>query len=165
MINYDRSALEYIAKIADGGMRDAITLMDKCLSYSEDLTMENVIKALGVADYSLMFDFTENLLSEDPKLSIINTINDIYSSGIDLKLFIKTYFEFILDMNIYKVTENINDTKIPVTYLDRVKEYGSTGFYLCERLLPFLVKLQSDIKWEQNPKAVIIANFLIFVEE
>jgi len=50
-IKYDSDALEYIAKIADGGMRDAITLMDKALSYSLDLTLENVVKALGVTNY------------------------------------------------------------------------------------------------------------------
>ena len=36
-------AVEYIAKIADGGMRDAITLLDKCLAFSKDLTLENVL--------------------------------------------------------------------------------------------------------------------------
>ena len=39
-------ALEYIAKVCNGGMRDAITLLDKCLSLSHDLTMENVLKRL-----------------------------------------------------------------------------------------------------------------------
>ena len=41
-IEYDIASLEYIAKIADGGMRDAITLMDKCLSYSKELSVANV---------------------------------------------------------------------------------------------------------------------------
>ena len=38
-----KEAIEYIAKIADGGMRDAISLMDKCLSFSNELTLENVV--------------------------------------------------------------------------------------------------------------------------
>ena len=42
---WDKEALEYIIKIADGGMRDAITLLDKCLSYSGDITVENVVNA------------------------------------------------------------------------------------------------------------------------
>ena len=53
------NAVEYISKLADGGMRDAITLMDKCLSYSSELTVENIVKALGVADYDTMMEKVE----------------------------------------------------------------------------------------------------------
>ena len=47
---YEIEALEYIAKLADGGCRDAITMLDKCLAYSKDLTLDNVVKALGTTD-------------------------------------------------------------------------------------------------------------------
>ena len=40
------AALEYIAKIADGGMRDAITMLDKCLAYSNNVMIEDVVKTL-----------------------------------------------------------------------------------------------------------------------
>ena len=43
-------ALEYIAKLADGGMRDAITLLDKSLSYSTMLNLDNVVNALGTVN-------------------------------------------------------------------------------------------------------------------
>lgn len=164
-IHYQIESIDYIAKIADGGMRDAITLMDKCLSYSSNLTLENVIKALGVADYGVMFKLNEYLLSDTPHVGIISTINDIFNSGMDLKLFIKTYFEFILDMNIYKVTGDLTATKIPNLWQAEIDKYGATGFDLCIRLLPFLTDLQSSIKWEQNPKAVIIAKLILFSRE
>ena len=54
--NIDPAALDYIAKIADGGMRDAITMMDKCLSFSSTLSLENVVKTIGVADNETMID-------------------------------------------------------------------------------------------------------------
>ena len=38
-INYFNDALDYIVKIADSGMRDAITMMDKCLSFSSTLSI------------------------------------------------------------------------------------------------------------------------------
>ena len=59
---WEMDALEYIAKIADGGMRDAITLLDKCLSYdSTELTMQTVITALGVMDYSELFSLFKDI--------------------------------------------------------------------------------------------------------
>ena len=84
----DEESIEYIAKIADGGMRDAISLMDKCLAYSTDLTLENVVAALGTTDYDTMFKLTDYLLQlngeESTKLAL-QLIDDMYNSGKDLK--------------------------------------------------------------------------------
>ena len=163
-IYWENEALEYLAKIADGGMRDAITLMDKCLSYSSELTLDNVVKALGVADYGLMFDLNNAMLGDDPIPEVISIIDNVYKSGLDLKLFIKSYFEFILDMNIWAATNSFEATKIPATWIGEVKTYGQSGLYLCHKLLKFLIELQNIIKWEQNPKAMIIAKFIVFIE-
>lgn len=157
-------AVEYIAKIADGGMRDAITLMDKCLSFSSDLTVENVIKALGVADYNTMFDLN-NAFFENDKTKLIKIVSDVYSSGMDLKLFIKTYFEFLLDLNVYCLTKDLSITKIPEIWVDEMKSYGSHEWSVSNNLLTYITDLQSSIKWEQNPKAVIIAKFILFEED
>lgn len=164
MIRYDIDALEYIAKIADGGMRDAITLMDKCLSFSSDLTVENVIKALGVTDYNTMFDLN-NAFFENDKTKLIKIVSDVYSSGMDLKLFIKNYFEFLLDLNVYCLTKDLAMTKIPEIWVDEMKSYGSHEWSVSNNLLTYITDLQSSIKWEQNPKAVIIAKFILFEED
>ena len=157
-------AVEYIAKIADGGMRDAITLMDKCLSFSSDLTVENVIKALGVADYNTMFDLN-NAFFENDKPKLIKIVSDVYSSGMDLKLFIKNYYEFLLDLNVYCLTKDLAMTKIPEIWVDEMKSYGSHEWSVSNNLLTYITDLQSSIKWEQNPKAVIIAKFILFEED
>lgn len=157
-------AVEYIAKIADGGMRDAITLMDKCLSFSSDLTVENVIKALGVTDYNTMFDLN-NAFFENDKTKLIKIVSDVYSSGMDLKLFIKNYFEFLLDLNVYCLTKDLTMTKIPEIWVDEMKSYGSHEWSVSNNLLTYITDLQSSIKWEQNPKAVIIAKFILFEED
>lgn len=159
-------ALEYIAKLADGGMRDAITLMDKCLSYSKKLTMDNVIKALGATDYETMFKLNSAILySETPEADIIAIIDNVYNSGLDLKLFIKTYFEFVLDINIWSITNNLSATKIPVTWEADLKLYSSDNLNCLLKLMQFLVDLQNIIKWEQNPKPMIIARFIMFISE
>ena len=163
-ITYSNDALEYIAKIADGGMRDAITLMDKCLSFSSDLTVENVIKALGVTDYNTMFDLN-NAFFENDKTKLIKIVSDVYSSGMDLKLFIKNYFEFLLDLNVYCLTKDLTMTKIPEIWVDEMKSYGNHEWSVSNNLLTYITDLQSSIKWEQNPKAVIIAKFILFNKE
>ena len=163
-ITFDIEAIQYIAKIADGGMRDAITLMDKCLSFSSDLTVENVIKALGVTDYNTMFDLN-NAFFENDKPKLIKIVSDVYSSGMDLKLFIKNYFEFLLDLNVYCLTKDLSMTKIPEIWVDEMNSYGSHEWSVSNNLLTYITDLQSSIKWEQNPKAVIIAKFILFEED
>ena len=159
------TALEYIAKLAEGGMRDAITLLDKCLSYSEELTVDTVVEALGVADYDTMFRLVNLIFNNDVK-GVIEVIDNIFNSGIDLKQFVKTYFEFILDINIYRTTKD-NDmhyVKIPVSYLDELKTFGNFEFDTCRKLLDMLVTLQFNIKYEHSPKSVIVADFILFME-
>ena len=160
-IQYQMSAIELIAKIADGGMRDAITLMDKCLSYSEILSVETVINALGIADYDTMLKLTEVVNAKDVK-EIITILNNVYSSGIDLRQFIKNYFEFILDANIYSVTGNEDMVKLPDRIIRKLESSLNSEIYF--DLLEFLVDLQGKIKWAQNVKAVVISEFMLFVE-
>ena len=160
-IQYQMSAIELIAKIADGGMRDAITLMDKCLSYSEILSVESVINALGIADYDTMLKLTEVVNAKDVK-EIITILNNVYGSGIDLRQFIKNYFEFILDANIYSVTGNEDMVKLPDRIIRKLESSLNSEIYF--DLLEFLVDLQGKIKWAQNVKAVVISEFMLFVE-
>ena len=167
-------AIEYIAKQADGCMREAITLLDKCLAYSENLTMENVLDALNVADYGSFIDLTDFLLSRTYK-SIIILLDEIYASGIDFKQFIKQYEQFILDVNKYLIIDdpgeaykyiNLPKTEEIEEFLKSVKEEnnyntdGVIGDY--NDLLEMLIKLETSLKYSQTPKADVEAQFLLF---
>lgn len=162
--DWDIQAVDLIAKIADGGMRDAITLLDKCLSYSNDLTVQNVINALGVADYDTMFELTA-FLSERNINGMLNLITSVYESGMDLKQFIKDYFEFILDLNTYKHTESMDSIKLPINYETKLEEITSYEWQCIISLLQILVDLMNEIKWVQNPKSIIIARFMLYMQE
>ena len=64
-ILYSLDAIEYIARISEGGMRDAITLLDKCLSYDKNITLENVSKALDITDMMVMVNLTNNIYNRE----------------------------------------------------------------------------------------------------
>lgn len=154
--------LEYISKIAEGGMRDAITLLDKCVSYNPVITMNSVIEALGVVDYDEMFKITDAIFNN--KISdVIQMVDDIYMSGKDLKLFITDLFEFVLDMNVYHLCGDLSKTKIPIMWKDKIDEdVGYLGWSFYSDFLVDLTNLRSRIKWERNPKALIIADFIVW---
>ena len=158
--------LKYIAKIADGGMRDAITLLDKTTSYSNTITMNTVVEALGVVDYDTMFALVKALVKDASAEKSIEIINKVYADGKDVKVFIKDFFEFVLDMNIFSVTRNFDYVKIPNEWEDILVSYFDDTSIVnnLTDLLNDLVKLNATIKWEQNAKAVVIADFILFIE-
>ena len=152
--------LSYIAKIADGGMRDAITLMDKCLSYSDELTLENVVEALGTVDYNVMIQLTDTLTNNKPK-EMISIIEEIHNSGKDIKQFLKNYMQFLLDVNKWQVGCDWKYLGIPKLeeYEEWIKKADANK---CWKLLDVVVKLNSQIKYSQTPKYDIEAELMLF---
>lgn len=163
-IDLEKEALEYLAKLADGGMRDAITLLDKCLSFSTKLTMKNVVEALGTVNYDFMFDLTEALYLMD-KRTVIVKIEEFHRGGADLKQFIKQYTFFILDLCKYGLLGNFEYLQIPSIFSDKVEQLPEEEFSFLSELLNSMLKLGNDIKWETSPKPIIEANFILLCEE
>lgn len=157
----DEDALEYIAKIADGGMRDAITLLDKCLAYNTDITLENVIKALGVANYDEMFKLLNAIVSKNVSDSI-EIIESVHMSGRDLKQFIRQFTNFLIDVCKYKFTKKFDFISIPSLY---EKDLKSCMTYFTVDVMNTFIKLNSDIKWSVYPKADIEAVLLLNTTE
>lgn len=146
-------ALEFIARQAQGHMRDALTMLDKCLAYSDNLTLQNVLNALGVADYDVMCDLLNAYSCSNAK-EMVNIINDVYMSGHDLKQFIKSFTNFVLDLNKYQLGA---DDYLECPMNDRIREVFDKFDLDAVKLLSSLIKLQADIKWDTNPKARIEA--------
>lgn len=151
-------ALEYIAKIADGGLRDALTLLDKCLAYSSELTLENVVKAVGATDYDTMIRITKALFSAN-EFDTFSIVDSVHSSGKDLKLFIHGYLEFVMDICKYDVTRSFSFIKVPSFYKADMDAFANHGG---AKLLKCLLRLNSDIKYETSPKMLIEATFYEF---
>lgn len=159
----NREPLEYIAKLADGGMRDAITLLDKCLAYSTDLTLENVVKALGTVDYDIMFDLTDKLSDSRYKKDMISIIEDIHNSGKDLKQFIKQYTHFLLDLQKYAIGCDWTYINIPKldTYEKWLSDCGEYEFDQYYNILDCCLRLNTTIKYSSSPKLDIETAFIL----
>ena len=148
-------ALEYIAKIADGGMRDALTLLDKCLAYSDDLTVDNVVKALGTVDYEVMIDLSMAII-EKQTTRVVDIIENLHGQGKDLKQFIKQYIQFILDVTKYHIGCDWRYITMPETYEDKIKK--------CDGIIDLLdtmLNLNNEIKYSQSSKYDIEAILLL----
>ena len=160
--DYTEEALEYIATLADGGMRDAITLLDKCLSYSDTLVLETVVKALGVVDYTWFFQLTEAILTYNPAEALA-LVDQSYLDGMDLKQLMRLYIKFLVDVYKWYLTKTNQLVHIPIdeSYL---KTWGDVDYAFIPRLIDFIIKLNGDIKWDSAPKALIEAQLILLCQ-
>lgn len=160
---YDNEAIEYIAKLAEGGMRDAITMMDKCLSLSPNLTVETVVKALGTVDYGTHFELLYQLAVRNAHKAV-EVIEIVYNGGKDVKQFIKQFQFFLVDVCKYKLFNSFKYVSIP-----ELPEYKTKmedeDYDDCLRILQFTSELNANIKWESNAKAIIETSILVFSVE
>ena len=160
---YEDAAIQYIAKLADGGMRDAITMMDKCLSLDPELTVESVVAALGTVDYTTHFDLLL-FLECNNKQSATKLVEDVFNSGKDLKQFVKQFQYFVLDVCKYLMFRDFKYVNIPALaeYKARLDD-EDLELALC--VLDWVRQLNADIKWESNPKAIVQTSILLFRKE
>ena len=64
---YELPALESVAKLAEGGMRDALSILEQCLAYNNELTVESVNMVYGLLSMDNKISFIKQLLSKDIK--------------------------------------------------------------------------------------------------
>lgn len=160
-ITYTDDALWYIAKLADGGMRDAIMRMDTVLGYTNNLSLQKVLQCLGIASYDDMNALLDYILVKQAK-GCIKIIDGIYMEGKDLKLFIKDFNRYILDLCKYALTNNFDITMITGDYTKDAQEIvRDYGLDLLVELLDITNNLYNSIKYESSPKASIESELII----
>jgi len=156
-IAYETEAINFIAKIANGSMRQAIAYLDKCKDYSSKfISVRSVLEALGDYSYDTMFNLT-NAIMDNNKEQIINIIEGLYNNGNDLKLFIDSYLDFILDLAKYCIFNSLTVIKIPAT-MKRNLDY-TTGIENKEQFfnefIDKVLKIKQAIKGDSNIKTTI----------
>ena len=157
-ISWSTDAVEYISKVSSGGMRDAITLMDKCLSLSNNLSLKYVLKAIGGEDYSTFITFLSALEKKEKDVSI-KVVEDVYNAGKDVKQFMKDFAKFILEVEKYSLYKNFDYISLPNTLENELERLIDDSLF---DIMDFVVSLNSQIKWENDAKTLIELSILIY---
>lgn len=147
-ITYTDDAITYIAKLANGGMRDALTTLDKALAYSNDIKIENLELALSLPNYNDYFDLLNALVKKNNE-KIISIITTVYNSGVNFVKWFEGFHAFLCNIVKYIFLRDISLTMIPSTYEDKISGYGASHSAWCLQLSNKLVKLIADLKRTQ----------------
>lgn len=147
-IMFTDEAVNYIAKLANGGMRDALTLLDKALAYSKSITSENLAKALNLPNYDDYFALLSAYAKHD-NYSIANIIHTVYNSGVNFVQWFEGFHAFVINIVKYIFLQDINVTMIPSYYAEKISNYTTKHSAICLKLANRLIKLISELKSTQ----------------
>lgn len=163
-VNVSSEVISYIAKLARGGMRDAVTMLDKCICYKKDVVIEDAVKVLGSVNYDTLFDLFFAMYNFDSK-SVIEIVESVYNSGRDLKLFITQFTNFIADICKYKLFENTEYVSIPDYYKEKLDRAKNSEEDVLKNMLDSVNSLKREIKYESNVLPVVETELLLLSKE
>ncbi|WP_270844853.1 DNA polymerase III subunit gamma/tau [Thomasclavelia ramosa] len=104
---YELPALESVAKLAEGGMRDALSILEQCLAYNNELTLESVNMVYGLLSMDNKISFIKQLLSKDIK-GVLTSLDNMLSGSIDIKRLTFDLVDVLKDIIIYKNTQDVS---------------------------------------------------------
>lgn len=109
-VSIEDKALKYVAKMADGSMRDGLSLLDQCIAFNlgEELTYDKVLDVLGAVDTQVFGSLFRSILKADV-LSCISILEDIVMQGRELTQFVTDFTWYLRNLMLAKATDNIED--------------------------------------------------------
>ena len=158
--NYEES-IDYLSRMAEGGMRAAITFLDKCSSYSTDLSINNVLAALGNYSYDTFFSLINNMIDGNER-DVLDIISKFYDEGNDLKLFVDQFLSFCMDVTKYSLFKSADVTRIPSSMEPQLQ--GATNFDNASKYYTYVIDkllvLKNMLKNDNSPRSTIEILFL-----
>lgn len=152
------SALSYIAKAADGSMRDALSLLDQCMAFymNQEVTLENVLDVLGAVDNDV---FTRLLAGTEKRdvNEVLRIIDEIVMQGRDLGQFVLDYTWYMRNLLLVKNADHMEDvldmSPDTIKTLKDVAEPISSAKII--RYIRILSELSGSIRYS-NQKRILI---------
>lgn len=109
-VDVEQRAIRYIAKAADGSMRDALSLLDQCIAFylGQKLTYDNVLEVLGAVDTDVFSRLLRNIIARDvPK--VLDTVEELVMQGRELSQLTADFTWYLRNLLLVKTSDNMED--------------------------------------------------------
>ena len=148
-ITYEDDALKSITTLADGGVRDALSIADQVIAYSgSNISEKDVEDLFGLASIEEKVDFLNNINEQNTKY-VLEKMNKFIEAGVDIKRLTTDMLDILKDVIIYK---NTNDVSLLVKLKEnQVKDFSNkiTNKKTLE-MINILLDAQSNYKFVNN---------------
>ncbi|WP_059174290.1 DNA polymerase III subunit gamma/tau [Bacillus sp. FJAT-27445] len=150
---YDPAALPIIARAAEGGMRDALSLLDQAISYSQDrVTVEDALTVTGAVSQGFLYKMADAIHRKDVAQGL-DVLNELLFHGKDPSRFIEDFILFFRDMLLFKMAPTLDESLERVMLDDGFRDLAdkfSTGQIY--DLIDMLNKTQQEMRWTTHPR-------------
>ncbi len=156
-IEIEDKVLSLIAGNSDGAMRDALSLLDQCVSFSSGkITYEEATSILGIVNSELIFNIVDNIINKDIE-KVLETIDEVIENGKDIHQFIKDLIHHFRNLMIIKTSKepmellNLDEETLKL-HKDQIKD---TGLDFILKGLDVLTTADEKAKWSTNPRIIL----------
>ena len=109
-IEVEDKALRYIAKAADGSMRDALSLLDQCIAFylGQKLTYDHVLEVLGAVDTDVFSKLLRNVIGRNVA-AVLDIVEELVMQGRELTQLVGDFTWYLRNLLLVKTSDNIED--------------------------------------------------------
>ena len=136
-VDVEQRAIRYIAKAADGSMRDALSLLDQCIAFylGQKLTYDNVLEVLGAVDTDVFSRLLRNIIARDvPK--VLDTVEELVMQGRELSQLTADFTWYLRNLLLVKTSDNMEDVlDVSSENLQQLKEEAQMKYATQKRVL------------------------------
>jgi DNA polymerase III subunit gamma/tau len=152
-VQCDDKALHIIARAAEGGMRDALSLLDQAISFSEEaVTTEDALTVTGSVSQILLNQLAHSLIEKNVAAAL-ETVGELLSQGKDPVRFIEDFILYYRDMLLYKAAPNLEETFERVMLDQEFQTLSDqTSAERIYQLIDILNKTQQEMRWTNHPR-------------
>ena len=154
----EEKAIRYIAKAADGSMRDALSLLDQCIAFylGEKLTYEKVLENLGAVDTQVFSRMLRQILQQDTA-GTIKTLDEIIIQGRELGQFVTDFIWYLRNLLLISTSEHPEEAvDASAENLERMKEESNmVDAETLMRYIRIFSELSNQIKYASQKRVLV----------
>ncbi|WP_430598140.1 DNA polymerase III subunit gamma/tau [Enterococcus sp. AZ177] len=149
-VEFDEQALYVIGRAAEGGMRDALSILDQTISFSDEkVTLTDAMQVTGSLTYEMMDQYISNCVSGDVEQAL-EVLESILSSGKEARRFLEDLLLYCRDVLMFQQAPNLLAEKVgnlTENFKELAKHTAAEKIY---QMIQILSDTQNDIRFTNN---------------
>lgn len=154
----EEKAIRYIAKAADGSMRDALSLLDQCIAFylGETLTYEKVLENLGAVDTDIFSGFLRKILKQDTT-GAVKTLEEIILQGKEMGQFVTDFIWYLRNLLLISSSDHPEEAvDVSAENLEKMKEESAmVDAETLMRYIRIFSELSNQIKYASQKRVLV----------
>lgn len=157
-VNVEERAIRYVAKTADGSLRDALSLLDQCLAFymGQDLKYDNVLEVLGAVDTEVFSDLLRKVIACDTT-GCIYKLEELVLQGRDLNQLVVDFTWYMRNLLLVKTSDGVEDViDVSMDMLALLKEEAAmVDLEVLMRYIRIFSELSNQIRYSAQKRILI----------